>query len=82
MPAVTVNSAKYAVQGDLRHNFYKISGATGDTLVSGLLNIKQIIWDPGVITAAVATPGATHTNSIAFTSTGAYTNATVQLIGN
>jgi len=81
MAAVTVNSTKYTVLGNIRSTFYNIAGNTGDTLVSGLSSIKQIIFDPGVVTAAAATPAANGMSTITFTASGPFTATNVQVIG-
>ena len=81
MAVVSSNKVKYNVVGCLRQNIHSVTGVTTNTFVSGLLGIKQIIFDPGVITAVAAVPGPNSTNTITITSSGAFTNANIQLLG-
>lgn len=83
MAAVTILSTKYNVNGNMRDQYYSISGNTGDTLVVGLNNINQADVQLGsTITAmAFATgpfPGSTQ---ITFTASGAFTASKLQLMG-
>lgn len=78
MAEVTQPSAcDFNIAGRRRQQSYRVTGATGDTLSTGLISIKEVLVEPGTITA-VAISGGTVT----FTASGAFTNLGVQVIGN
>ena len=79
MPAVTVNTRYYNVIGSRRQNLYNVTGGTGDTLTTGLRNIKQVNVQltSSNPPSAVAVSGGT----ITFTAGGAFTT-NVEVIGN
>jgi hypothetical protein len=83
MPAVTVTSTKYNVNGSMRDQYYTITGNSGDFLVVGLNNINLAdvqVGSPitGVAMAAGPFPGSTQ---ITFTSSGAFTASKLELLG-
>jgi hypothetical protein len=83
MPAVTVLSTKYNVAGNMRDQFYSISGNSGDFLVVGLNNINLTdiqIGSPITAVALVAGPFPGSTQ-ITFTSSGAFTASKLELLG-
>lgn len=83
MPAVTVSSTKYNVNGSMRDNYYVISGSSGDTLVVGLNNINQFDVQVGSpITNVAFAPGPfPGSTQITFTASGAFTNSRIELLG-
>ncbi len=85
MAAVTVNTGPvWNVAGSKRQNSYNISGATGDTLTVGLVNVIQVITEPSTITGySVAAGTINGTSIITFTTGGgAFSNADVTVMGN
>lgn len=82
MPAVTINSAKYTVMGNMRSNFYNITGNSGDTLTVGMFNVKMVNSEGGVVTAYSVAAGANAGQSV-ITLTGTLgTNTDLEVIGN
>ena len=83
MAAVTINSVKYNVNGNLRDQFYNISGNSGDTLTVGLFTVRKIDTNPGsLITATAVAPGAVPgTSVITLTSSGAMAGEVLEVLG-
>lgn len=81
MAAVTVSRRRTNVAGGKKHRTYRISGATGETLNTRLRAIDSISYNDATITLAApsGTPGAMI---ITFTSSGAYTDVDVFVVGN
>ncbi len=84
MAAVTTNSKKYNVVGDMKQQLYNINIATtGDTLTVGLINVNAVNCTPktgGVTDVAVAAGTILGTSVITFTS-GAVNNQLVEVLG-
>lgn len=81
MPAVTINSAKYTVQGNMRSNFYNITGNSGDTLTVGMNTVKMLVSEGGVVTAYSVAAGSNPGQSV-ITLTGTLgTNTDLQVTG-
>jgi hypothetical protein len=79
MAEVTQNSVRFNVNGNRRDQYYNVTGASGNTLTTGLNNIFQVNVGP------LATNPPTVTASggvVTFTSSGTFTNALVQVVGN
>ena len=87
MAAVTQPTPpRYNVAGSFRQNFYTVSGNTGDTLTVALNEVVQVNVQPGSTITAVAdavNPAGPGTGSvITFTASGAFTGASVEVIGH
>lgn len=85
MPAVTKNSKKFNVTGNVRQQTYDISGGNGDTLDVGLRSVTGVFVEPGTnsptaVTRTANTP-ATGITRLTFTSGGAFTNIRVLVQG-
>lgn len=77
MAAVTVNSLRENVDGSYREMLYNITIATsGDTLATPLHTVKSVGFNDTAISKAAPTGG-----TIAFTTTGAVSNALVRILG-
>jgi len=77
MAAVTVSSKANNVKGSLRELMFKINIATsGDTLATGLKQVKAVSVNDTAITKVAASAG-----TLTFTTTGAVTAALVGVTG-
>lgn len=77
MAEVTINSKKLTVQGNVRRQFYNVTGNNTNTLTTGLRTILQVNVEP------VATNPPTVSSSggtVTFASGGAFT-AGVEVVG-
>jgi hypothetical protein len=82
MAAVTINSAKYTVMGNMRSNFYNITGNTGDTLTVGMYVVRMVDSEGSVVTAYTTAPGANAGQTV-ITLTGVLgANTDLQVTGN
>lgn len=87
MAAVTQPTPpRYNVAGSFRQNFYTVSGATGDTLTVPMNEVVQINVQPGSTITGVSdtvNPAGPGTGTvITFTASGAFTAASVEIIGH
>lgn len=76
MAAVTVNSRRQIVNGNIREIFFNITIATtGDTLNTGLESVLHASPQPATNTPSVVTAsgGGTTPVTLTFTTGGAYT---------
>lgn len=80
MAAVTINSAKYTVMGNMRANFYNITGNTGDTLTVGMSNVKMVNSEGSVVTAYATAAAGNGQTTITLTGTLG-TNTDLEVIG-
>jgi hypothetical protein len=82
MAAVTINSAKYTVMGNLRANFYNITGNTGDTLTVGMFNVKMVNSEGGVVTSYTTAAGANAGQTVITLNGTLGTNTDLEVIGS
>lgn len=84
MAAVTVNNHYWNVSGSLKDRHYNIGGASGDTLVVGMYNVRQVTVEPSTITGysvAAATPTQGQ-STITFTASAPFTGVDIAVIGS
>jgi hypothetical protein len=83
MAALTPNSnPRYNVSGSFKDQFYNITGNSGDTLLVGLISVRQVIVDPNIITGYTVTAQPNGQSLLTFTASGPFTGVNVQVIGN
>jgi len=82
MPAVTqTRRAKYNVNGNLREQYYQVTGASGDTLVVGMNAIRFVDVQAPITGTTVTAGPLPGTSTITFAASGAFTAANVQVLG-
>lgn len=81
MAAVTVNSAKYTVMGNMRSTFYNITGNTGDTLTVGMNVVRMVDSEGSVVTAYTTAAAGNGQTTITLTGTLG-SNTDLQVTGN
>lgn len=83
MAAVTINTQKFTVLGNVRAEFYNITGANGQTLSSNLENVLMVnvqLTATNPPSAVAVTGGGSAASVVTFTAGGTFTT-NVELIG-
>lgn len=80
MAAVTVVRLKRNTAGGLRQQFVQMTGSTGDTFDTGMLNVYKVHPESTITSYSLSTVNGQQ--RVTFTASGAFTAANVLIWGN